>query len=106
MKRKLISVLIMSAYLTILIVGVVFQDVNEHVGICALAALLLFINRIFMWNAQKPIESLFHGNPIKYRYQKRGRLKEYERDLKIFELIVLIILGINIVLGLLAWLVG
>ena len=96
MSRKWKNILIFSLYVVLAIVFYFLQHINEYFGKCTFIIVFLCYVRPLIWCAPKPL-GLFHGNPIKYYYQKRDNLKKYEEKLKILEKILVVLFFVFLV---------
>lgn len=60
--------------------------------------ILIFIRSLKL-NALRKLNPYFHGNPLKYSYQKKDNLQGYQNLMKRIEIVVLIVAVVLAIIG-------
>ena len=101
MNKKGKHILLLFTYIVLTATLYFLQDINKGFFISAVAFFLLIFVRVLIWYALKPI-GFIHGNPIKYRCQKRGKLKEYKAVLEKIEIILVGLGSVCLIIGIIS----
>lgn len=97
--KVLKNIIIFALYALLTILFGFIINYNECLEMSGAHFFILIFIRSSKLNALRKLNPYFHGNPLKYSYQKKDNLQGYQNLMKRIEIVVLIVAVVLAIIG-------